>query len=230
MKLLIVSATVNEIQPFAQTLEPGSCKHSHLCSYSKGKHSIDILITGIGPVFTTYHLTKTLLDHSYDFIINAGICGSFSTELQIGDVVEVTCEEFSDHGIEDTQGFFTVFEKKLADSDTFPFRNGRLMNESNAGMPSFHLLKKVSGITSAMAHGNEISIALMREKFNADVESMEGAAFFLVCIPEGLPFMEIRAVSNYIEPRNEKNWNIPLAIAKLNSCLGNIVENMSYEL
>ena len=44
---------------------------------------------------------------------------------------------------------------------------------------------------------------------------MEGAAFFYVCLCENIPFLQIRAISNYVEQRNEKNWNIPLAIKNL---------------
>jgi futalosine hydrolase len=48
---------------------------------------------------------------------------------------------------------------------------------------------------------------------------MEGAAFHFVCLREEIPFMQIRVVSNYVEPRNKNSWNIPLAIANLNDFL-----------
>jgi futalosine hydrolase len=49
---------------------------------------------------------------------------------------------------------------------------------------------------------------------------MEGATFFYICRGEKIPFLAIRAVSNYVEPRNRGKWNIPLA-------LGNLAEKLA---
>ncbi|MCB0705698.1 MAG: hypothetical protein KDC34_10330, partial [Saprospiraceae bacterium] len=68
-------------------------------------------------------------------------------------------------------------------------------------------------------HGSEASIRRIREKYDPDLESMEGAACFYVCMLEGVPFLQIRAISNYVEPRNRDNWEIGLAIDKLNEIL-----------
>jgi len=48
-------------------------------------------------------------------------------------------------------------------------------------------------------------------------ESMEGAAFFYACKQAGVPCLQIRAVSNYVEKRNRDAWQIGLAIKNLNS-------------
>jgi futalosine hydrolase len=46
---------------------------------------------------------------------------------------------------------------------------------------------------------------------------MEGAAFFYACREAGVPCLQIRAVSNYVEKRNRDNWHIGLAIKNLNT-------------
>ncbi len=53
----------------------------------------------------------------------------------------------------------------------------------------------------------------------ADVETMEGAAFFECCLRHGVPFAEIRAVSNYVGERDHALWDIPLALENLRSVL-----------
>ena len=53
----------------------------------------------------------------------------------------------------------------------------------------------------------------------ADVESMEGAAFFEVCLEAGIPFAEIRSVSNTVGEADRSRWDIPLALAKLHEAL-----------
>ena len=49
----------------------------------------DILITGVGTINTVYELTKKIDSNNYDFIINAGIAGSYSDSIKIGEVLEV---------------------------------------------------------------------------------------------------------------------------------------------
>jgi futalosine hydrolase len=63
--------------------------------------------------------------------------------------------------------------------------------------------------------------------YQADLESMEGAAFFYACLAEGVPFIEIRSVSNYVAERDKSYWNIPLAIQKLDKTLDRLMKELS---
>ena len=56
----------------------------------------------------------------------------------------------------------------------------------------------------------------------ADVESMEGAAFFEACLATGVPFAEIRAVSNAVGEEDRSRWNIPLALKNLQAFLNSL--------
>ena len=53
----------------------------------------------------------------------------------------------------------------------------------------------------------------------ADVETMEGAAFFETCLRHGVPFAEIRAVSNFTGERDHARWDIPLALRHMEAAL-----------
>ena len=53
----------------------------------------------------------------------------------------------------------------------------------------------------------------------ADVETMEGAAFFEACLAVGVPFAEIRAVSNRVGETDHGRWDIPLALQNLKTAL-----------
>ncbi len=76
-------------------------------------------------------------------------------------------------------------------------------------------LSSVEGVTGNISHGTPDSITKITSKFDPDVESMEGAAVFYVCMHEKIPFLEIRAISNYVESRDTAKWDIPLAIENL---------------
>ena len=213
MKILVVSATKKEIIPTLNKIDSSNSKDL----------VIDILITGIGSVFTTYVLTRKLLEKEYDMVINVGIAGSFNKDLSIGETVYVSSDQFADLGIEDKNEFHTIFEKGFIPKDQFPFKNAVLKNPYECDLK----LKQVSAITVNTTHGCSKSVDLFKNKFNADIETMEGAAFFYVCMLEGVKFMQIRTISNYVEERNTANWNIPLAIRNLNQKLLEIIDEFS---
>ena len=214
MQILIVSATSFEVKNLIKDLHFTQTNENLYSKNIKSK-SVDILITGIGIAFTIYALTKALNQKKYDFVLNMGIAGSISHKFQIGDVVQVISEEFADLGIRSKNSFSTLFEMGFVDKNNFPFINACLTStifENNW----FTDLKQVNGLTVNTASGNKKEIEKLKERFKADIESMEGAAFFYVCLMEKIPFAEIRSISNFVEERNKANWDIPLAINNLN--------------
>ena len=91
---------------------------------------------------------------------------------------------------------------------------------SSAFLQQLDSLPKANGITVQTVHGNEQSIALLRQRNpSASIESMEGAAVFYAGQLEGIPVIEIRSVSNPVEPRNRAGWDIQGAIHSLNQFL-----------
>jgi futalosine hydrolase len=77
----------------------------------------------------------------------------------------------------------------------------------------------VNAITVNTTSGTEITIKKLRRKYNPDIETMEGATFFYICAIEKIPFLALRAISNKVEPRNKKEWDIPLALQSLSETL-----------
>ncbi len=225
MKLLIVAATKLEIIPFLKKLNYLKDDWDSFISLKYKTHQLDILITGVGLVFTTYHLSKALHAKKYDLVINAGIAGSFNKKIKIGEVVYVVQEEFADIGIEGTKNFQTIFEMGFMDKNKYPFRDGRMSaksfdNELIVGLGG------VAAISSNTAHGKQESIDFLQKKFKIDIETMEGAAFFYVCLQEKVDFMQLRAISNYVEPRNKERWDIPLALDNLSGVLVKLIDNL----
>ena len=212
MKILIVAATWMEVKMLVDELEKVNEKSHLLKEYKLDEIPIDILITGIGTTFTTFHLTNTLCEKKYDLVLNAGIAGSLSCDLGIGEVVNVISEEFADLGIEEQEEFLTLFESGFIGVNDFPFENGNLKASYKMVWQN---LKKVRGITSNKSFGRAESIAEIRQKFTAHVESGEGAAVFFVCNWVGMKCCQIRSISHYVEPRDSSKWNIPLALENL---------------
>jgi futalosine hydrolase len=213
MKILLVSATQFEILPILQKL-PEKFKSKDNSTFFNDKHEIKILVTGVGLTHTAFALGWTL-------------SGAFDKNLKLAEVVNVVAESFGDLGVEERDGSFTdMHELGLLKENEFPFVNGRLYNSEISG---FDFLPAVRSISVNKVHGYSQSIERIIEKYHADVESMEGAAFFFSCLQARVSFMEIRAISNYVEPRNRENWCIGPAIENLNQTLSDIIELLTDE-
>ena len=171
----------------------------------------DVIVTGVGMVNTTFSLTKKLSEKSYDLVINMGVAGSFSDEIKIGDVVEVIEDNLSEIGFEDGNSF--------SEFTNFRIKNSFKVDEKTN-------LKKAKGITVNTVHGNKKTITEIVSRLNPDVESMEGAACFMVCKKFEIPCMQIRAISNKVEKRNTENWNLDLAISNLNTEVEKIIDSL----
>jgi len=208
MKLLIVSATEMEIAPLVKHLVPVKSPNGRLNSYSYKKITVDVLITGIGMTATAFYLGKTL-NNSYDLALNFGLAGSFQRDMELGTVINVTNDTFSELGAEDGEAFLQLKELGLEGITG-------VMNTSAIKNPVLDRLPKVKGITVNNVHGNEKSIEAISGRCKVTSESMEGAAFLMACVHEGVPNAQVRAISNYVERRDKSKWNIPLAIDKLN--------------
>jgi futalosine hydrolase len=216
MFITIIAATPFEIDPLLFYLKE-HFKEKGKYLFEKDELIVHLLITGVGIPLTAFSLGYYFNKQKPDLAINAGIAGALNLNLKIGDVVNVVSERFGDLGVEQADGTFTdVHEMGLINSDEAPFQNGIL---SNPKAIEYQFLPSANGLTVNKVHGSDSSIKTVKLKYKADVESMEGAAFFLSCLMVKVDFLEIRAISNFVEPRNKENWNIPLAIENLNQIL-----------
>ncbi len=171
-------------------------------------------------VATTWNLARLFYGKAqvFDLAINAGIAGSFDPALIKGTVVQVSTDVFADLGAEDGSAFLPATSIGLLEPDAWPFQKGALAASHNLD-PSLLPYPSVRGITVNAVSGNKETISCRQTLFAPQTESMEGAAFYYCCLQQRLPCLQLRSVSNPVEPRNRKNWNIPLAVSSLNAAL-----------
>ncbi len=228
MNILLVSATLFEIRPLLDQMPLITKRSDQLSTYQFKDIIMDVLIPGVGMVQTAYFLGKQMAHKTYDLAINAGIAGTFNASLPLGTVVNVTEDCVAELGAEDGDAFLSIFDLGLADPDTNPYRGGKLVSDSSESDTFLHKeviskLPKVAAITSNTVRGNADSIARIRRIASADIETMEGAAFFFACISENVPCLQIRAVSNRVEKRDKSSWNLELALKNLNKVLWQLI-------
>jgi futalosine hydrolase len=174
-----------------------------------------VLTTGVGMVATAAWCSRVFASDHYDVALNVGVCGSFRAALAPGRVVQVTADRLPELGAEDGDAFLTVHQLQLLGESEFPFEGGLLVNAAPPPLAPLTALRAVTGITVNTVHGSEPTIAAIRRRYDPDVESMEGAAFMYACLIAGVPFAQVRAVSNFVERRNRGAWKLEQAIRAL---------------
>jgi futalosine hydrolase len=223
LKILYVTATTRErdILKKIRGLEKSAC------GFRFGDIEIVPLVTGVGSISTAWMLTKWFSSNELpDVAINGGIAGSFTDDLYIGQVVIPSSDCFADAGIEDGNNFLTLAEAGLADPEVFPFSSGKILCSNKYFDLASGNLKTVTAITVNTATGSDQSVKKLLQKFNPEIETLEGATFFYICAMEKVPFLALRAISNKVELRDLKKWNIPVAIQNLSEKMEDLLNKL----
>jgi futalosine hydrolase len=224
LRILVVAATSEEIAPLVAKLSRASDSDGRVQHSIYANRYVDVLMTGVGMVATAAWCSRSLAGTAYDLAVNVGLCGAFDRALEPGTVVHVVADRLAELGAEDHDAFLTIQQLHLLGDDEFPFTHGELVNAQPPANAALSRLPAVNGITVNTVHGSARSIGATAARFAPRVESMEGAAFMYACLIHGVPFAQVRAVSNIVEPRNRDAWRIGDAIRNLGAAAVSILE------
>jgi futalosine hydrolase len=205
MRILLTAATKQEVEP-----------------YTIKNKTIDLLITGVGVPSTLFQLQKAIFSLQPDIIIQAGVAGSFSNSLSLGQVVLVKQDAFGDIGMEENKEFTPIFKSNFADANEFPFSDGWLINPSK--LFSVSKLKNVKAITVNKVSDSEVQKNQSIIHFSPEIETMEGAAFHFIGLHQKIPFIQLRSISNTVGERDKSKWELKESIGNLNKELEILVE------
>ena len=213
MRLLIVAATPFEIAPTISWLDENAERRGFFDYYYQDK-VISTLVTGVGMMQTAFAMARYNRISEVGCAIQIGVAGSYHQNFSLGSVVQVTKDRYADLGVEEADGSFTdVFEMGLMPEQPSLYENGWLENSLNFNLD----IPKVTGLTVNKVHGNQSSIHAVTQKYTADVETMETAAFMYACQQMDVAFLALRGISNYVEPRNRAGWHLERAITEVNN-------------
>lgn len=213
MQLLLCAATRFEIQPTIDLIREENIP------------DIDILITGIGMMTTAYSLTRSIHNKKPDFILQAGVAGCLDEKLPLTKIVLIGNESIGDLGVEENGIFRTMFDLKLMDKQSAPWKDGKLSNPLESLRSAG--LSIVDSVTVNEISTNPKRISYYKNELGAAVESMEGAALHYVALQEQIPFLQMRSLSNFAGERDKSKWMLDVAIANLNIELIRILTKMS---
>lgn len=189
MQHLVIAATEMELAAVRSRLQSAD--------------SVDFFVTGVGMVATACALSGVLAQKRYDVVVSVGIAGTFTPRLALGQVALVERERIEGYGAENAAGDVTLFP------------SGELICPFANDFAALHHYPKAAGLTVNLLTENSSRVADRKRRYSADVETMEGAAVFFVCLRRQLKFLQLRGVSNVVGVRDKAQWKTAVALENL---------------
>jgi futalosine hydrolase len=218
MKVVITSATTHECQLIKSRV-------NDLYTSGSTRFKLSFHTCGVGMLPACFAIQKMVYDLKPDLVIQAGISGTFTPELQLTQVVAIRNECIGDLGVEEDGKLRDVFDLQLQNEDEFPFRHKKL---ENPWLPQFNLvqLREVPAVTINEITTRPERLQALQFKYGVAVESMEGAALHYVALLTNTPFIQIRAISNFVGERNKENWQMQEALENLGSIILQYIDKL----
>ncbi|WP_433828114.1 futalosine hydrolase [Actinoplanes sp. CA-015351] len=195
-KILVVTAVTAE----AEAIRPGL-----------DSDLIVVGAVGVGPAAAAAGTARLLATGSYRAVISAGIAGGFPGRATIGGTVLATRSIAADLGAETPDGFLPVEELGFGNSvlECDPALVKALSEALPAALTGDVLT--LSTVTGTQATADRLAARFPR----AVAEAMEGYGVASAALGAGVPFAELRTISNPVGPRDRAAWRLADAFAAL---------------
>jgi len=176
-------------------------------------------ISGMGKTNAAHAATVLIDKFSPSCIVNLGIGGAYpSSGLKVGDIAVAEKEVYADEGVLLKDGLHSF---EITGIPLLKVRGRKYYNEFPADKRLARLALKAAGVISHCKSGVFLTVSSctgtrkrageLAGKFSPICENMEGAALAHICRIYGVPFVEIRGISNIVEDRDMKKWDVKLA-------------------
>ena len=196
------------------------------------------LVTDPGIVNTVQALTAVIEHKQPRFIIQTGCAGAFrKSGLHKGDIGIAEQETYIHLGIEPENEnqpikelpFSLMTQNNLNIKHCYPI-NPVLVKKafnilSGVFIPNICQVKTGPFITVSTITSTDKKAEKLYKQFTPCMEAMEGSGAAHLSLYYKIPFLEIRAASNYVGKRDKKAWNLPLAFKRCNTAVWELLNN-----
>jgi futalosine hydrolase len=177
---------------------------------------VTVETVGVGPVAAAVATTRLLYRAEadgtpYRAVLSAGIAGGFPGQAEMGATVVGTRSVAADLGAETPDGYLAVEE--LGFGSSVIEADPAMLRSLASALPGSVLgdILTVSTVTGTAATAQELA----RRYPGAAAEAMEGFGVASAATAAGLPFAELRTISNTIGVRARADWRPGPALAAL---------------
>jgi adenosylhomocysteine nucleosidase len=228
MTIAVIGAMQEEITALTQKLsDPQTTKTAALEFFhgKMGNNNIIIVQSGIGKVNAAICAQTLICCHKADVIINTGVAGGISNDLNIGDIV--ISADLIQHDMDATHfGYRRGEVPRLNHDGCFKADNELISHALTAAKELFADINVIKGrIASGDRFVSESGIKRdIQTTFEAHCVEMEGAAIAQVCYLNAVPFIAIRSISDKADEAATVSFDQFVQTAAHNSSM--LVERM----
>ena len=200
-----------------------------------GALPVIICCGGIGKINAAAATAVMIERYQPRLVINTGCAGAYiGSGLEIGNLVVASEEVLADDGVLVPEGWKdlrymnlpTVRQGGESSFNILPLsRNASELALQFAAEQGIVLTLGRSATVSTCSGTLESGAELSR-RWNALMENMEGAAVAQVCLRSGIDCLEIRGVSNMVEERDLKKWDLARAVEAAQRFVLNYLEEL----
>ncbi|MEV0809873.1 futalosine hydrolase [Micromonospora sp. NPDC050200] len=184
--------------------------------------TVTVRPVGVGPAVAGAAAARLLTlaeaaGRPYRAVVSAGIGGGFAGRVAVGGTVLGTRSVAADLGAESPTGFIPIDElgmpPELLGAGPAVDADPKLLAGLYAALPQAVVgaVLTVSTVTGTAAS----TLALADRHPDAVAEAMEGYGVAVAAAHAGLPFAELRTISNPIGPRDRGSWRMREAFTAL---------------
>ncbi len=189
---------------------------------------------GVGKVNAAHSATLLLENYDVDVLILFGIAGAYpDSSLKVGDIAIADSENYGEEGVMTKEGWkpmeytgFPLLKNKKEYYNTFELDAKLAQIAVRASKDCGFDTEQGNFVTVSQCSGTLNSGTLMKKRFNGLSENMEGAAVAHICAMYGVPMVEVRGISNIIEDRDMKKWDIEAAASNCNKVVMELVRRL----
>ena len=180
---------------------------------------LDKRVCGVGGINLARYLIPFIEKDAFDITILAGLAGGLKEETNLGEVTKVAFDHQGDLGVFENNGYIPFEKSGLTEPSSHN-------NEYNLVDDVMSDLKIVNALSTNTLFEDNNKNELRHSYFKTQIENMEGAAFQEICEEYETPYLQIRAISNYIGERDKDNWVISEALENLNKTLTDYINSV----
>jgi len=220
--LLVATATEKEMKAALGHAGIPAVEHGRPVEFELNGRKLLLAVTGVGLVNAALVAGQLLGRPGLTGVVNLGIAGSYDLdECPLGGTAYVWQESWPEYGLLSEEGSADpkAIGFPLGHVDGKPIWNRIQLNPVNDAQIMKLSLDSawvrtasvsVNGVTGTAARAGWLKMAC-----NAGIENMEGFALGYAAALKGMPFLEVRTISNMVGSRYAEDWDLKGAFKAL---------------
>jgi futalosine hydrolase len=220
--IVVVTATTNEMHAAFGFAGAPKVQQGEALEFSMSGRDLLLAVSGVGLVNAAMTAGRHVHRPGVNGVVNLGIAGAYDPdEFPLCSSTYVWQETWPEYGLLDDSG--AVDPKAIG----FPlgevggkavWNRVKLIPVNDAATMNLHLPEecgRASSVSVSSVTGTAERAGWLKTACSADIENMEGFALAFAAMQKGLPFLEVRTISNLVGSRYAEDWDLKGALKAL---------------